>query len=199
MVPHIFPLDDRVFGNLLDKILRESLQSLFDDLRCCEWYIREHEVVNLFVFGHLVPLFQHNKLDLTRIGIEVPVLQVASSPKKKFGARKDIAIWSEAKTTPFKCNLSGIKHLTELRGPGQKPFAVMEWKHISRFTERPETIRCKHERDKEWLKVNLQGGMLRVGYAVLIDHKTHPEVTLRCHRFSDGSEEDFLTLPAKAR
>jgi hypothetical protein len=217
MLPHTFPLEDRVFGSLLDEILRKSFQGLFEDLCCCEWYVREHEVVNLFVFGHLVPLFQHHQLDLTSIGIEVQVLQVDSSPlkKRRYGARKDVVIWSQPKMTPFKgVDLTGMKSdLIELRGPGQKPFAVMEWKHISRFTKRPKTvcaaedlhsdlpcrhIRCEHERDKEWLRENLRGGMLRVGYAVLIDHNTHPAVTLRCRKFSSGSEEDFLTLPAKA-
>jgi len=217
MLPHTFPLEDRVFGSLLDEILRKSFQGLFDDLCCCEWYVREHEVVNLFVFGHLVPLFLRHQLDLTRIGIEVQVLQVDHSPlqKKKFGARKDIVIWSEAKMTPSKgVDLSVMRPcLIELRGPGQKPFAVMEWKHISRFTKRHKAVcavedlyskplcrhvRCEHERDKDWLRENVQGGMLRVGYAVLVDHNTHPEVTLMCRKVLDGSEEDFLTLPAKA-
>lgn len=193
------------------------MEGLFKELCCCEWYIREHEAVNLFVFGHLVHLFeQYPQLDITQIGIEVPVLQVdPRQEKKKYGARKDVVIWSKGKMTPFKgVDVSTLSRcLIDLRAPGQKPFAVMEWKHISRFTECPEgrcdpvdlhpkspkcpckhTL-CAHERDKEWLRENLKGNMLRVGYAVLIDHKTHPAVTLKCHRLTNTSEKEFLVLP----
>jgi hypothetical protein len=157
----------------LDDFLKEGLSGLFDDLCRFDWYVREHEIVNLFVFSQLVPLFQKHDIDLTTIGIEFPAMQVPLSERSRFGARKDLVIWPEGRTTLWKgCDLSKVTEWQQLHEPGRKPLAIIEWKNISRITAHPTVARAEHKMDIEWLKRNLRGGMMTVGYAVLVDQST---------------------------
>jgi len=54
-----------VTPDVLDSILRQTLIGLADELRSSTWYVSEHAVINLFVFGYLVPAFQKCEWDLT--------------------------------------------------------------------------------------------------------------------------------------
>jgi hypothetical protein len=75
----------RVFENLL----RAALLSLVPDLADAPWYIRESEVVNLFVFTHVVREFQDAGFDIGQISIEVPVRNVSG---KKASVYADLII-----------------------------------------------------------------------------------------------------------
>ena len=56
-----------------ERLFRAALESFLPDLAASPWYVREREIVNLSVFGHLLPQFQDERLDIGQIGIEVPV------------------------------------------------------------------------------------------------------------------------------
>jgi hypothetical protein len=151
---------------------------MYEELFTCDCYVREHEVVNLFVFGHLVPMFMKHDLDLRQIGIEYPVLKVKEGVKSKRGARKDLVIWPRSAATLWN---------------GYRPLAVIEWKHISRITSRPPEVRAAHLKDINWLTVNKD--MMRVGYAVLVE-RTASDLLLTCTRVQGESNTSFLRLPA---
>lgn len=182
-------------AEFLDQIINQALESLYIDLCNCDWYVREHEIVNLFVFNHLVPVFQQKHLDLSQIGIEFPVLKVRSSPKEKMGARKDVVIWPTAKTTLWKdCHVTSITTWEDVVRTGRRPFAIMEWKNLSKFMTDPLGARRKHEDDVAWLLSNSRADMVSLGYAVLVD-QTGPGVALNCRRIQNGECAHFLALP----
>lgn len=185
-----------------EAILHTSLTGLFEELGRSNWYIREHEIVNLFTFGHLVPMFQHHGLDLTMIGIEFPVLQVDVTDKSRFGARKDLVIWPEGLTTLWKnCEVAPHMNTKGLRVSGRKPFAIIEWKVISRIHDAVEATRRElaHEKDIIWLTRNLDGDMMSIGYAVLVTQHAG-EIRVKCVKVSDkpGRTTNFLSLRTSA-
>ena len=81
----------RQFGDLpdpcgtFDELFRAALKTLLDDLASAPWYVREREVVNLFVFRHLIREFQTEKLDIRQLCIEVPVLKLRKSTNEELG------------------------------------------------------------------------------------------------------------------
>lgn len=164
----------------LDRMMTDSLRTLYEELVVSECYVREHEVVNLFVFGHLVPLFQRHNLDLRQIGIEYPVSKIVERPKSKPGARKDLVIWPKVGAT---------------RWNNHKPIAVVEWKHISRITPQPTEVRKAYLKDIEWLTVNRE--MMLVGFAILVE-RTKSGLGLECARVLGGVSTTFLKLPLAA-
>jgi len=95
-------------------LFRAALESLLPDLADAPCYVRERDVVNLFVFGHLVPQFQDAKLDIGQLGIEVPVQVLPESPSEKPGVYADIAVWHHHKATAWRTC---------------KPLARIEWKN----------------------------------------------------------------------
>lgn len=184
---------------LFEGMLHECLSSLFEDLIRSNWYIREHEIVNLFTFGHLVPMFQVRRLDLMMIGIEFPVMQADVDEKSRFGARKDLVIWPEGRMTLWKdCELAVHMKLKPLRDVGRKPFAVIEWKVVSRIHDAAAARkrRREHEQDIAWLKRNLDSGMMTIGFAVIVEQCTGKNVSVKCVRISDvpARATDFLSI-----
>lgn len=179
----------------LDQLIHRGLTGLFNELQTCNWYVREHELVNLFVFGNLVPMFQERGLDLTMIGIEYPAMQAIASESSRFGARKDLVIWPEPRMTLWKgCELTRGMELSTLHALGCKPLAIIEWKNISRITRTPVEVRNGHQLDIEWLRRNVEANMVQVGFAVLVDQSTNL-VRLNCKRVANGTASDFLRLP----
>src|ERR1035437_7091358 len=162
---------------LFEKLLHESLTSLFKELRDSNWYIREREIVNLFTFGHLVPRFLEQGLDLTMIGIEVPTLSAPRTEKAKIGSPKDLVIWAEPRTTLWKgCELFLGMDLKTLRVHGRKPFAIIEWTATNRIrdTAAAQRVQRDHKYDIEGLIRNLDGGMMTIGYAILVEQRVSP-------------------------
>jgi hypothetical protein len=68
-----------------ERLFRAALESLLPDLAEAPWYVRERDVVNLFVFRHLVLTFLAANLDISQIAIEVPVQVLPETPKEKPG------------------------------------------------------------------------------------------------------------------
>jgi hypothetical protein len=174
-------LDDPIGS--FENLFRGALQSLVPDLAASPWYIREREVVNLFVFGHLVPQFQQNgNLDLRQIGIEVPVQKTPESVKAKHGKYADILVWSHCKATIFRTC---------------KPLVHIEWKNIScREENRADLLRqyAKDilflQRDRQWASAN---------YAVLTEWQDS-QVKLHCTRIlASRDPEDFFLTPLSCK
>ena len=99
-----------------ERLFRAALESLLPDLAACPWYVRESEVVNLFVFQHLIPQLQNEKLDISQLGVEVPIQRMKTDGKPEFGRRGDIVVWLHAKASRWRTC---------------KPLALVEWKNIS--------------------------------------------------------------------
>jgi hypothetical protein len=181
----------------LETILRDSFVGLFNRLRECNWYIREHEIVNLFTFGELVPQFQAHGLDLTMLSIECPVMQVEVDESSRFGARKDLVIWPERLTTLWKdCELTPKMKLKDLYALGRKPFAIIEWKVISRiYTADVIKQQRAHQKDIAWLTRNLNERMMTIGYAVLVS-RHGGEISVKCVRISKTADngKDLISL-----
>jgi hypothetical protein len=181
---------------LLDGILRETLSELLDELRSNTHHVSEHAVLNLFVFGYLVPAFQKYGWDLTLTGIEVSVLQVEKETPTRLGTRKDLVFWKQPRSTRWKgCNISLPIDEAYVREHGCKPLAVVEWKNISRFTLKPMVVKAAHESDVKWLRTNVGKNMFDVGYAILVDQREEGSPRLHCRRLTKDGEEQFLLVP----
>jgi hypothetical protein len=113
-----------------DGLFRAALESLLPDLADAPWYVRERDVVNLFVFRHLVPQFQAANLDISQIAIEVPVQVLPESPKEKPGFYADIVVWPHNKATVWRTC---------------KPLARIEWKNISCRTKKAAHLEGEHQ------------------------------------------------------
>jgi hypothetical protein len=163
-----------------ERLFRAALESLLPDLAEAPWYVREREVVNLFVFRHLIPQFQTANLDIGQLGIEVPVLKLPESSKAKSGKYADIVVWPHNKATIWQTC---------------KPLIHIEWKNISCREENPRGLDQKHEKDIRCLNHNR--GSVCVSYAVLTDQR-HRHVEVRCKRIMDGRDpEDFFSSPLR--
>jgi hypothetical protein len=157
-------------------LFRAARESLLLDLADAPWYVRERDVVNLFVFGHLVPQFRTAQMDIRQIGIEVPVQVLPESPKEKPSVYADIVVWPHSRETVWrKC----------------KPLARIEWKNISCRTKKAVHLEGQHQKDILYLKRNSH--LASVSYALL----TAPQggiVEIRCKRIMPGIENEFLSL-----
>jgi hypothetical protein len=163
-----------------EELFRAALESLLPDLAASPWYVREREVVNLFVLGHLIPQFQNENLDITQLGIEVPVLKLPESSKAKRGKYADIVVWPHTKATIWQTC---------------KPLIQIEWKNISCREKNPRGLDQQHEKDIRYLNHNRKS--VCMSYAVLTDQRDG-HVELRCKRILDGKEpEDFFSSPLR--
>jgi hypothetical protein len=137
-------------------------------------------VVNLFVFQHLIPQFQAGNLDISQIGIEVPVQVSPESDKAKPGVVADIVVWPHIKATMWRrC----------------RPLARIEWKNISCREENLRDLERQHERDISRLNQNRR--LACVSYAVLTDQRDR-HVEIRCKRIADGKDpEDLFPRPLR--
>jgi hypothetical protein len=172
----------RQFRNLSDptatfeELFHAALESLLPDLADAPWYVRERDVVNLFVFRHLVPAFQAANLDIGQIAIEVPVQVLPQSPEERPGVYADIVVWPHNKATIWrKC----------------KPLARIEWKNISCRVKSARHLEGQHQKDVEHLNNNCQ--LASVGYA-LLTLRQGGSVEIRCKRIADEKVSEFLAL-----
>jgi hypothetical protein len=203
---------------IFEQLFRAALKSLLSDLAKAPWYVREREVVNLFVFSHLIPQFQEKNLDISQLGIEVPVQKLPKSieatvgkpaelplspdkahvlkPSKQVkearGKYADIVVWPHAEATLWQtCRL--LVHI--------------EWKHISCRTPNPPNLEQAHADDICLLKHNRT--LVCVSYAILTEwhpfkHEWHMGqrdryVEAHCKRIVVEKEpEDFFSLRVAA-
>jgi hypothetical protein len=112
----------------MDSIVRQSLESLAEDLRGSTWTgRREREVVSLFCFGHLLHHCRAGTVlsDPAQLAIEVPVPQIPGQPilsgkeTSKAQVCKDTVVWRTARATCWD---------REAR-PTVRPLSVIEWTH----------------------------------------------------------------------
>ncbi len=165
----------------LDLIVRTALASFFDDFCRVDWYGRERDAVNLFVFGHLLTGVAPGSIlsDPAQLGIEMPVPQVVEG--KRFKGKKyvckDVVIWPRPKMTV------GNTYKQERI----YPLSVMEWKSINRHDGKREIDRklAEYLFDIEWLKSTSKGKEDFTGYAVLI-RQDGSSRTLNCSRIRSG-------------
>lgn len=142
---------------VFDRLFRSALESLVPDLASMPYYVRERSVVNLFVFGHLVPKFQEKGLDIRQICIEEGMEKIRESEKARYGRYADIVVWLHPKATVWRTC---------------RPLAVVEWKNIScreQDGQNPSGLRVAHEGDIAVLQRNAD--LFCIGYAVLTDQR----------------------------
>ena len=159
-----------------------ALEELLPDLADAPWYVREREVVNLFVFGHLIPQFQTRNLDVGQISIEVPTRNIPDpeNTKGKLGVSADIIVWLHKKATLWRTC---------------RPLARIEWKNISCREKTPRELEQQHEGDIRRLNRNQQLACL--SYAVLTDQRDG-QVQISGKRISEGREpEDLFSQPIR--
>jgi hypothetical protein len=166
---------------IFEGLFRAALESLLPDLADAPWYVRERDVVNLFVFGHLVPQFQDAKLDIGQISIEVPVQVLPENPGEKPGVYADIVVWHHNKATTWRTC---------------KPLARIEWKNISCRTKKAAHLEGQHQKDILHLKRNSH--LASASYA-LLTARQDGIVELRCKRIVPGIESEFLSLRCSGR
>jgi hypothetical protein len=157
-------------------LFRAALESLLPDLADAPWYVRERDVVNLFVFGHPVPQFRTAQMDIRQIAIEVPVQVLPESPNEKPSVYADIVVWHHNKATAWRTC---------------KPLARIEWKNISCRAKKTAHLAGEHQKDILHLKRNSH--LASVSYALLTVRQGQT-VELRCKRIASGIEDEFLSL-----
>jgi hypothetical protein len=168
---------------VFEEVFRAVLKSLVSDLASMPYYVRERSVVNLFVFGHLVPKFQEKGLDIRQICIEEGMQKHQDSEKARHGRYADIVVWPHQMATLWR---------------SCKPLAVIEWKNIScreKDGENPSGLRADHKKDIEFLERNAD--LISIGYAVLSDQRSM-RVELECTRVSLKSSTRMPVLECSA-
>jgi hypothetical protein len=157
-----------------ERVFRVTLASLLPDLAETPYHVREHEVVNLFVFAHLIPAFQSEGLDIRQISIEISIGSMS-------GRYADIAIWPHEKATVWRTCM---------------PLAVIEWKNIScRATHQDATTLLRaHQGDIDFLRKN--ASRTSVGYAVLT-RQMDLRVELQCTKVLTDASTDLFPEPLR--
>jgi hypothetical protein len=148
----------------LDAIIEQSLRTFASEVLLSPWHGREHEMVSLFVLGHLIRhCVPHGPLHLTQIGIDVGVKQLEErKPGNVMGptkdVQKDLVIWSEPAMTLWNSDGQIVN----------EPLVVMEWKVIYRSHKKGAL--ADHKYDKHWLEETAKRvGPHFLGYAVLVN------------------------------
>lgn len=153
-----------VTAEQFEEILKEALRTLYQDLSQTwdsmkehSWWRREQELVSLFAFGHLVPIFQRKGIDASILRIEGRVPQLQTEHHKNVRAARDLVVWND--------------HLdTWWRPDCLPPVAVLEWKlSTSRRTKRTAISSASNSvnADIEWLKSNCH--LMGVGYSIFVE------------------------------
>jgi hypothetical protein len=160
-----------------ERLFHAVLKTLLPDLADAPWYVREREVVNLFVFRHLIPQFQTEHLDISQLGIEVPVQVSPGSDKGRPSVYADIVVWWHSKATVWRTC---------------KPLARIEWKNISCREQSPANLKRQHRENVRCFHQNWQFASLN--YAVLTARQ-RGSVEVCCTRIVDGVREEMLPVP----
>ena len=154
----------------LDLIVRESLESLVDDVFDRPWFGKEREVVSLYAFGHLQRYCREGGVlnNPTQIVVEGRVPQIPGSNRKR-QVCKDLVIWPKPGMTCWNEEWESVYY----------PTAIIEWKAnvtvVSRY-------------DVEWLSAFSQDLDDFVGYAVCLDLEQR-RFKLSCTRVYRGEAE----------
>ena len=172
------PSEIKQFCELPDRIpifgscFRSALTTLVQDLAQMPCYVRERQVVNLFVLHHLIPAFQSHDpaLETRQIAIEVPVW-INPKPEGKrpvCGVYADIVVWPHTNATNW--------HTC-------RPLDRIEWKNISCIEDDPAGLEREHKDDIRELLRNREWSCLN--YAV-ISRRRNQMVGLSCKKIEEG-------------
>jgi hypothetical protein len=164
----------------LDRLVRETFTGFSDDLDRCQWWGKEHDFVNRYAHGFLVPRCSPRSplKHATQIGIEVGVAQPKRFLRK--AARKDLVIWPK----PW------MSCWDESWEPTNHPIAVLEWK----VRLNSANLRCDRH-DEAWLTAFARSHPDFVGYSVTLN-RTRPAAQKMCVSRFHGrdTEHEWLTL-----
>jgi hypothetical protein len=171
----------------LDSMIERALTSFLRDIHSDPRWRREHELVSLFVFGHLIPKSRGSGVinHLTQIGIgaAVPQLKRLWTRRKKSDVCKDIVIWPEP----------GMTCWDSEGEPEHFPLSILEWKSLNRHDRGrrlPKRRRDRYAEDLKWLcdmsRWTLRKNLPFVGYRVLVNQKA-PQTEVRVDRVSKGN------------
>jgi hypothetical protein len=155
----------------LDQLILGAIDDLSRYLATHEWRGRENELINLFVFGHLLPAAcpPNGSVDPTQIGIEVAVPQLADwGENPKTNVRKDLVIRRSPRATSW----------TRHEGALSPVLAILEWKSLNNVgvPESAPQKRREHQSDIGWLtRMTAQAAGVS-GYAVFADLTSNPPV-----------------------
>ena len=139
----------------LDSIVRAAFESYVKDVFGAPCYGKEHDHVNRFAFGHLLPLCS-TKGPLrhpTQIGLGVGMAQPRGVGVNS-AARKDLVIWPEP----------GMMCWNSRWRPCRHPMALMEWK-----VRRRGGVFHGRNHDRAWLSAYARWRPDFVGYSVAVD------------------------------
>lgn len=165
----------------IDNLVRSSLTAFIDDFSVARWWGKEHDCVNRFVHGFLMPQCSPSSFLVhpTQIGIEVGVAQ----PRNLFArgaARKDVVIWPQPWMSCWSEAWEAVNY----------PMAVMEWKAL-RSARR---LSC-HPHDRAWLAGLAKERSDFVGYSVTMNRERGCSERLLVTRFyREETSEHWLCL-----
>ncbi len=156
----------------IDQLITQSLTRFCADAFSQEWFGKEHDWVNRYVFGYLIKCCEPSGVlhDPAQIGIEVGVPQPPGYVKK--GVLRDVVIRERPTTTCWDAQWGAVNH----------PLAILEWK-----VHRPRHRNREVAQEREWLRRYCAWQKATIGYAVEIDMNTSP-MQLSCCRFEGDLE-----------
>ncbi len=156
----------------LESLIRNSLEEFAAHLNAVPWVGKEHDCVNRFAHGFLIPRCQAGTAlnHPTQVGIEVPVAQPPGVGVKA-AARKDLVVWPQAWMSCYDTKWRPIHH----------PLVVMEWK-----TTRDGFRFDGTEHDHSWLSAFTSWRPETLGLSVVVSVGEQQQSRLRATRFLRG-------------
>ena len=156
----------------LDTIIREALGTYVEDVFGRALLGKEHDHVNLFAFGHLLPRCSSSGplRDPTQVGLGVGMAQPPEVGENS-AARKDLVIWPEPRMTCWDQRWRPVRH----------PMALLEWK----VRRRGGSFHGRNH-DRAWVSAYARWRPGFVGYSVAVDFEEQ-RFRLWVERFS-GAE-----------
>lgn len=142
VIPPIIPMDT------ITKI-KKSLEQFLDEVNQEKWYGKERELINRFVFNHLINMVEINSdfYSPAQIAIESRVKQIKSiTGRNKKEVCKDLVIWQKPNQTVW--------------ADGANPLLIMEWKFGNGGL---------YSDDIEWLEKFTRDNQSTTGIAINID------------------------------
>src|SRR5881628_319506 len=154
----------------IDGIVRQSLLDLSRDIDPpAQSFGREAEIVNRYVFRHLLKYVRSNGVlnapEQIAIGVAVPQIDYRDGARHKKQVCKDLVIWRD----------SGQTHWSR---DGRPPLAVLEWK----------TNGVVSNVDRRWLR-SFTRRRPTVGYAVTVDVRRGRRLLLQVARIAAGRDQ----------
>ena len=165
----------------IDALVHSALTEFIEDFTKSEWWGKEHDCVNRFVHGFLMPKAGTSPVltHPTQIGIEVGVAQ----PKKLFvrgAARKDVVIWPQPWMSCWNSKWEPVNY----------PIAILEWKVV----QPPHKLKC-NQHDRDWLSGVAKQRDAFVGYSVTMNRERGCTERLLVTRFfRQEVQEEWLHL-----